>query len=141
MRWWSYRARWGGVEYAANPEPRRAGLWVRLLRDQAADGFEEIAPGRHVRQVPVIECDVLVFVTMVCEWSGVPCQVRAERSGELLVEYTGGQAPVARYHGFERLERGVYRRWIPRHEARGLRENTVVLHPAEPPQPEIAPLY
>ncbi|HEV2088089.1 MAG TPA: hypothetical protein VGR21_07240 [Cryptosporangiaceae bacterium] len=134
MTWWSYRARWRGVEYTVNPDSGPDGLLLRLFGHEGGDGFEEVAPGVYVRAVPVTECEVFVYVTTVCEWSRLPCQVSASRGDELLLEYTGGRAPVARFHGFERIERGVYRRWVPREEVRALRENTLVLHPAEPDQ-------
>ncbi|WP_181871008.1 hypothetical protein [Sphaerisporangium album] len=47
--------------------------------------------------------------------------------GELLVEYTGGLAPVARALGLPRAERGVYRGWVRRDEVLGLREHVVPL--------------
>ncbi|MEU9887547.1 hypothetical protein [Sphaerisporangium sp. NPDC051011] len=146
MRWHSYRARWRGSEYEASPDARAGRLWIRLRRATPAEGFEEVAPGLHVRPVPAEECEAVVFVTTVGTWRGVPCQVHDARDGhlhgeqddghdgrpgghggELLVEYTGGLAPVARALELRRTERGVYQGWVPRDEVLGLREHVVPL--------------
>ncbi|GIH45204.1 SseB protein N-terminal domain-containing protein [Microbispora rosea] len=119
----SYRARWRGAEFAANPDAGHDGLLIRLLSDVPADGFEERAPGRFVRPVPAEECEAVFHVTRVCEWRGAPCLVRDERTGELLLEYTGGRLPVARALGMERIERGVHRRWVGREEVSEPREH------------------
>lgn len=125
--WHGYRARWQGTDYAAavDPEPER--LLIRLHRSAAAEGFDEVEPGRYVRVVPAGECDALTFVTTVCEWRGAPFQVHDERDDDLLLEYTGGQVPVALRLGLQRIERGVYRAWVPRAEVSALREDTVEL--------------
>ncbi|WP_405140141.1 hypothetical protein OG589_25095 [Sphaerisporangium sp. NBC_01403] len=128
MRWCSYRARWRGAEYEASPEPRSDRVWMRLRGSGPGEGFEELAPGRFVRPVPADECEAVFFVTTVGDWRGAPCLVRDERDGELLVEYTGGRMPVARELGFERVERGVHRAWVPRDEVTGLHEQAVPLH-------------
>lgn len=127
--WCSYRARWQGTEYACTPDQYEDGLWVHLRSAHALDDFEELEPGIHLRLVSALECDMLAHVTMVCQWRGEPCLVRDERDGEVLLEYTGGQVPRALALGLERIERGVYRGWMPRDEVRGLRENTVLLVP------------
>ncbi|MET8138820.1 hypothetical protein ABZU32_00780 [Sphaerisporangium sp. NPDC005288] len=127
MRWHGYRVRWRGEEYEAAPDPRPDGLWMRLRAAGPVDGFEPVAPDRHVRPVPAGECERVVFVTTACLWRGAPCQVRAEREGELLVEYTGGLLPVARALGFERVERGVHRAWVSRDEVADLHEQAVLL--------------
>ncbi|MBB2742518.1 UNVERIFIED_ORG: hypothetical protein FHR35_002340 [Microbispora rosea subsp. rosea] len=119
----SYRARWRGAEYPANPDPGHDGPLIRLLGDGPADGFEERAPGRFVRSVPAEECEAVFHVAPMCEWHGAPCLVRDEREGELLLEYTGGRLPVARALGMERIERGVHRRWVARAEVSGLHEH------------------
>lgn len=118
-----YRARWRGSDYRANPDPGHDGPAIRLLRDEPAEGFEERAPGLHVRSVPAEECEAVFHVTRVCEWRGAPCLVREEREGELLLEYTGGRLPVARALGMERIERGVHRRWVARAEVGEPREH------------------
>ncbi|MEV7803911.1 SseB family protein [Microbispora sp. NPDC088329] len=123
----SYRARWRGAGFRANPDPGHDGLLIRLLHDGPADGFEERAPGRFVRSVPAQECEAVFHVTRRCEWRGAPCLVRGERAGELLLEYTGGRLPVARALGMERAERGVHRRWVARAEVTELREHAELL--------------
>ncbi|GII86568.1 hypothetical protein Ssi03_45580 [Sphaerisporangium siamense] len=125
--WHSYRARLGGVEYEASPEPRADRLWMRLRSDRPAAGFVQVSPRRFVRPVPAEECEAVRFVTTVAEWRGAPCQVHGEHDGELLLEYTGGLLPVARRLGLERVERGVHRRWVPRDEAGDLRDQAVDL--------------
>ncbi len=127
MRWCSYRARWNGVEYDVAPDFDGEQLWMRLRRSAPGDGFEQVAPDCYVRPVLATECDQIMFVTTVCEWRREPCQVHDERDDELLLEYTGGRVPVAQQLGLERIERGVYRGWVPRDEVLGLRENTVLL--------------
>lgn len=126
-KWFSYRARWQGMEYACSPEPLEEGLTLHLRSKQSGQGFEEIEPDVYVRQVPATECDMFAYVTMVCQWRGEPCMVHDERSSELLLEYTGGQVPRALDLGMERIERGVYRRWVDRDEVRGLRESMTML--------------
>ena len=125
--WHGYRAQWRGDEYTAAAYPRPEQLWLRLYRSTSADGFDEVTPGRYVRAVTATECDSITYVTIVCEWRGASFQVHDERDGELLLEYTGGQAPVARRLGLLRSERGVYRAWIRRAEVDALRENVVLL--------------
>lgn len=125
--WHGYRARWQGVEYAAAVDPQPEQLLIRLQRSAAAEGFDEVEEGRHVRVVPATDCEALTFVTTVCEWRGAPFQVHDEREDDLLLEYTGGAVPVARRLGLARVERGVYRAWVPRAEVTGLREEAVGL--------------
>ncbi|MGW4797452.1 hypothetical protein ACWEPC_34040 [Nonomuraea sp. NPDC004297] len=125
--WHGYRARWRGTDYPAGPEPHALELWVRLRSAAPLDGFEEVEPGVHVRTVPVGECESLRFVTVVCRWRGEPFQVHDERDGLLLLEYLGGSVLTARALGLERVERGVYRRWVPREEAGELREESAQL--------------
>jgi hypothetical protein len=126
-RWHSYRVRWHGDEYEAGADPRPDQLWMRLYAPSPATGFDEIEPGRHVRVVPAAECGVILYVTVVCEWRGAPFQVQGEADRDLLLEYTGGLLPVARHLQLQRVDRGVYRTWVPREEVRALREHTVVL--------------
>ena len=119
-----YRARWNGTELAAHPDPQPDQLLIRLSAETPTDGFDEVAPHRHVRVVPARECTEIVFVTTVCEWMDAPFQVRDERDEDVLLEYTGGQVPEARRLGLQRIERGVYQAWVPRAELNGLRECT-----------------
>jgi hypothetical protein len=125
--WHSYRARWRGADYPASPEPSALETWVRLRRDEPAKGFEEVEPGCHVRTVPAAECESVHFVTTVCRWRDAEFHVHDEREGELLLEYLGGSSPEAVALGLERIERGVYRRWVPRVEIGELQERAVTL--------------
>ncbi|GAA4231733.1 hypothetical protein FHR32_004130 [Streptosporangium album] len=129
MTWHSYRARWQGADYPASPEPSALETWVRLRREEPAEGFEEVEPGCHVRTVPAAECESVRFVTAVCRWRDADFHVHDEREdeGELLLEYLGGSAPEAVALGLERVERGVYRRWVPRAEVGEIQECEVSL--------------
>jgi hypothetical protein len=102
-------------------------LWMHLYTSSPADGFDELEPGRYRRAVQAAECDVLLYVTVVCEWRGAPFQIQDEADGELLLEYLGGLVPVALGLRLERIDRGIYRTWAPRSEVRTMRENAVVL--------------
>lgn len=125
--WHSYRARWRGDEYEAGTDPRPDQLWMRLYASSPVAGFDEIEPGRHVHAVPAADCEVILYVTVVCEWRGAPFQVHAEADRDLLLEYTGGLLHVAQQLHLQRIERGVYRTWVPRAEVRAMREQAVVL--------------
>lgn len=125
--WFTFRARWQGLEYTCSPELMSDGLWVHLISQRPVDGFEEVQPGTHVRLVAAVECDMVAHVTMACQWRGEPCLVQDERDDALLLEYIGGRVPRALELGLERIERGVYRGWVPRAEVQGLRENTTLL--------------
>ncbi|MFB4317924.1 hypothetical protein [Actinomadura sp. 21ATH] len=116
-----YYARWRGTEYEAGPDGAR----VRLYLDAPAEGFAEVAPGRHVRVVPAAEIDRLSYVSTVCTWRGESFVVLGEHDGWLRVEYTGGKAPVAEALGLEMFDRGVYQAWAPRGEVEDLREEAV----------------
>ncbi|MEU1882902.1 hypothetical protein ABZ470_36830 [Streptosporangium sp. NPDC020072] len=117
-----YRAHWRGSPYRASPELRGDGLWLRLWSPYAVEGAEEVVAGRWIVVVPAGECERIDLVTTVCEWRGEPFLVVGEREDEVLLEYPGGLAPVALSLGFERVERGVYRRWTPRAETGNARE-------------------
>lgn len=125
--WYSYRARWRGMEYRCTVEVMPDGLWVHLRSEQPLEEFEEFQPGLYLKLVHAAECDMVSYVTMVCQWRGEPCMVHDERDDELLVEYTGGRVPRALELGLDRIERGVYRGWVHRDEVRGLREDTTFL--------------
>jgi hypothetical protein len=123
----TYRARWGDADYDASPELRSGRLWMRLRSAAPAPEFEEVRPGRYVRAVPADECAAVWFVSLVCRWRGAPFRVHDRRDGELLLEYTGGRVTVAQSLGLDRVERGVYRRWVSRDEVTELREHAVPL--------------
>jgi hypothetical protein len=125
--WHTFRVTWNGAEYQAAADARPDELCMRLYRAEPAEGFDEVEPGRFVRVVPVAECDSVGYVTTVCEWMQAPFQVHDEEDDLLLLEYTGGEVPVARSLQLERLDRGVYRAWVPRVEVQMLRENVVPL--------------
>jgi len=111
-------ARTGGEEYDASPD----GDNVRLYLAEAAEGFDEVKPGRYVKVVKLSEVDDLSYIRTVCLWRGEPFVVLAEAEAWLRVEYTGGRAPVARELGLEEFDFGVYQGWAPRKEVSDLRE-------------------
>ncbi|MET9342252.1 hypothetical protein [Nonomuraea sp. NPDC003804] len=122
-----YRARWRGADYPASPEASALEVWLRLRREDPAEGFTEVEQGCHVMTVPAAECEAVWFVTTVCTWRGTEFMVLAERDGEVLLEYLGGSAPEAVALGMERVERGVYRRWVTRDDVGELQERAVPL--------------
>lgn len=124
---YGYRARWRGDDYPACPELRPEGLFVRLYSPTERDGFATVTDNRFVRAVAAAECTAVTYVATVGEWSGVPVHVHTERDERLYVEYAGQSAPQALELGFERVERGVYRTWLAKHEVRGLREQTTLI--------------
>ena len=125
--WATHRARWRGQEYPAALAGTTEGLEVRLRSGTPDDGFTEVAEGRWVRPVAAVDCDVVLSVATVGSWRGHDVVVLDEREGQLLVEDTAGSWPAARASGFDRVARGVWRRWVPRGDVRGLREDTTVL--------------
>ncbi|WP_157252311.1 hypothetical protein [Nonomuraea typhae] len=127
MSWQSYRARWRGADYEAVPELDGGQVLVRLRSQGPAEGFSEVRPGLFVRVVPAAECAVVWHVTTFCEWRGAPFLVIDARDGELLLEYTGGDAGQAGRLGLERVERGVHRIWVSRDEVGALVETAVTV--------------
>ena len=125
-----YRARWRGEDHRAAPELREDGWWVWLVRDRAADGFEAVTDdGPWVRGVPFADCDAVVHVRLAGTWRGVECHVHDDRGDDLLLQYAGSSVLEARQLGFDRVARGVHRRWVPREELRAVREESVLLAP------------
>jgi hypothetical protein len=122
-----YVARWRGIDYEASPDISAGQVSVRLYQTHPAPSFEELAPGRHRLVVPLSEVERLSHVSEICTWRGQPFRVVDRRGADLLVEYTGGQAPVAEQLGLDRVDRGVYRRWIAATEAEAIRDEVLVL--------------
>ncbi len=122
-----YVARWRGDEYEASPDHTEYGLQLRLYRTDPAPGFDEVAPNRYRRSVPIGDVEQLMYSTAVCTWRGAPFRVLTADGDQLRVEYTGGQAPVAEQLGLERIDRGLYFGWVPRDEVRGLRGELILL--------------
>jgi hypothetical protein len=122
-----YVARWRGAEYEASPEAADGGLLLRLYRTDPAEGFDEVAPDRYRRVVPIGEVERLMYSTAVCTWRGEPFRVLTADGDQLRVEYVGGQAPVAQQLGLERIDRGLYVGWVPLAEVRGLRGELILL--------------
>ena len=123
----THRARWRGQEYPAALAGTTDGTEVRLRSAAPDDGFTEVADGVFVRSVAAADCDVVLSVATVGTWRGHDVVVLDDREDQLLVEDTGGSWTAARATGFDRAGRGVWRRWVPREDVRGLREDTTVL--------------
>lgn len=116
-----YVARWRGEEYDASPD----GEQIRLYREDSADGFEEVRPGRYRKVVPADDVDDIAYVRTRCIWKDAPFLVLGEHDGWLRVEYTGGRRPVAQAMGLEEFDFGVYQGWAPAHEVTEIRESRV----------------
>jgi hypothetical protein len=116
-----YVVTWQGREYDASPDRDQ----VRIYAPEAAEGFDEVRPGRYVRMLAPEEYDDLQYVRTTCAWRGQPFIVLAEAGTWLRVEYTGGRAPVARSLGLEEYDFGVYQGWAPAHEVTELYEHRV----------------
>jgi hypothetical protein len=114
-------ARWQGEEYDASPD---ADL-IRLYRNEPADGFTEVRPGRYVRILPAAEVADLSYVRTTCTWRGEPFIVLGAHEGWLRLEYTGGRAPIAEALGLETFDFGVYQGWARVSEVTDLRESRV----------------
>jgi hypothetical protein len=112
-------ALWRGREYDASPD----GDLVRLYTNTPQDGFEQIRPGRYVRQVD--DVDHLAYVRTTCVWRGQPFIVLAQHEAWLRVEYTGGRAPVAQALGLDEFDFGVYQGWAPVAEVTDVHEHRV----------------
>ncbi|SDF97645.1 hypothetical protein [Klenkia brasiliensis] len=123
MRTVGHRARWAGQDWRATPEQRGDGLWVWLVADRPHPGFLALTEeGPWVHEVPAAACDAVLLVRLTGVWRGTDVLVVDERPDDLLVESRSGSVLEARAAGFERVARGVHRRWVPRDELRGLRE-------------------
>lgn len=125
--WAGHRARWRGEEYPVALAATTDGLEVRLRSAAPDDGFTEVAAGVFVRSVAAAECDAVLSVRTVGTWRGLAVVVLDDRPGELLVESLDGSWTAARTAGFDRVARGVWRRWVAREDVRGLREDTTLL--------------
>jgi hypothetical protein len=112
---------WRGQEYDCSPD----GAEVRLYATEPAEGFEQLAPERYRRVVPVSEISELGYVRTVCTWRGEPFVLLGEHDAWRRVEYTGGKAPVAAALGLEEFDFGVYQGWAPATEIADVREYRV----------------
>jgi len=115
-----YLASYQGVEYEANPGTDGT---VRLYISEPAEGFVEIKPGRHVRQVP--EVDELWYVRTTCTWRGVPCLVIGSHGDWLRLEYLGDEAALAEQLGMGRFDTDVYQGWAAASDVTDLVEERV----------------
>src|SRR6266511_3648538 len=101
-----YLARRRGREYEASPD----GDQVRLYRPDAAEGFEQVRPGRFRQVVPVDEVEDIVYVRTACRWRGAPFIILAEHDSWLRVE---------------EFDFGVYQSFVPRDEITEIQEYPV----------------
>lgn len=124
----SYLALWRGNRYPANACIEADRLAVRLYTTEPTEGFDEAGTGRFLRVVPFGELESFGYQQEVCEWRGEPFRiVSRDEEGKLLLEYTGGQLPVAERLGLARVERGVHRVWVPASEVHNARLDEIRL--------------
>lgn len=109
-----YVASWRGDLFEASPTLENGRLYVRIYSSSARAGFDEAASQRYVKVVSPKDLDRLSYVTRICQWQGQPCRIVSRNdANEILLEYLGGQTPVAERLRMNRIERGVYRIWVP----------------------------
>ncbi|PRZ41773.1 hypothetical protein CLV47_108132 [Antricoccus suffuscus] len=123
----AYVARYDGEEFRCGLYPSDDGLEVRLYSPTPRFGFDEIGDGTYVQPVDADECDVIYYSLALAQWRGLDCAICAERDDTVQVEYLGGLAPKAAEYGFDRIERGVYRRWVPAIEIRARRMHSTFI--------------
>ena len=123
----AYLARFGGEEFSCGLYAEDDDLEVRLYSRETRPGFNAIGDGRYVRSVGADECEVIFYSLAVAQWRGLDCAICDEREGHVLLEYLGGIAPHAAGLGFDRVDRGVYRRWVPADELRALRRQSTFI--------------
>ncbi len=117
-----YVARWRDAEYDAVPGVDGE---VRLYASAAAEGFEEVLPGRYLQIVAEEQVESLRYVRTHCTWRGEPFVAIGEHDTWVRLEYAGGRAPVANAMGLDRIDYGVYQAWAPRNEIADLREENI----------------
>ncbi|HEY3505812.1 MAG TPA: hypothetical protein VGN37_23870 [Actinocatenispora sp.] len=108
---------WRDAIYPANTDGTRLFIYT----DTPTDGFFRTAPGRYERDVTAEDVSG-AYVSTVGTWHGVPVKALHDDGDRILVEYTGGRAPVAETLGMERVDRGVYQTWTTRGEIPDLHE-------------------
>ncbi len=117
-----YTARWRGTDYDAVPGVDGE---VRLYATAAADGFDEVRPGRFVRIIRDGEVEGLTYVRTYCTWRGEPFVVIGEHGDWVRLEYAGGRSTVATTLGLDTVDAGVYQIWSSRDEIDQLREENI----------------
>ena len=123
----AYLARYDGEEFRCGLQVTDKGLGVRLYSQTPRFGFDEVGNGTYVQAVSADECDAVFYSTTVGQWRGLDCAISSELDDKVLVEYLGGLVPKAVEYGFDRVERGVYRRWVPMDEIRGRRMHSTFI--------------
>ncbi|WP_134323877.1 hypothetical protein [Cumulibacter soli] len=120
-----------GTEYDAAIYLGQDEQLVSLHSTRDGEGFEPIGE-EFVREVPLAECDTIHYVRPIGEVGDVPVAILDERTepAELLVESLANDAPAAAEAGLERVERGVYRSWVPSSQVRQYRLEFIDLNPA-----------
>lgn len=114
-----YVARVDGAEYEASPD----GALIRLYTDEPTEGFDEVAPHRYRRLIPATSVEWLGYLRTTATLKGQPVTVLAERPGQVLVEYIGGNARNALALGLPRTDIGVYRGWMPTKDLQDVRRD------------------
>ena len=109
---------------------------VSLHSERPTDGFAPVGE-RFVREVPLADCDALEYARPVGIYRDLPVAILDEQGAadELRVESLAHDAPAAAAAGLDRVERGVYRGWVPASQVRQQRLEIVDLTPS-PPHPD-----
>lgn len=77
------------------------------------DGFEAIGDGRYYRTVETAECKAFWYEQEIGTWAHLPVVILQRQGNTTVIEYAAGDFLSAQDAGFERLERGIYRRTVP----------------------------
>lgn len=99
---------------------------VLLFSDTPRDGFEAAGPGRYVRAVELSDTDLVEYEQEIATWRAHKVLVLHEAE-RVDVEYAEGDFVAAAAAGFERVERGVYRRAVRYDELEDRRVETLTV--------------
>ncbi|WP_153506163.1 hypothetical protein [Cumulibacter manganitolerans] len=117
-----------GVEYDAAVYLGAEQRLVSLRSDRPVEGFLE-AGDHFVREVPLAECASLQYRRPVGRYRNLLVALLDETDHELYVESLAHDAPAAAAADLERVERGVYRGWVPAAEVQHRQEQVIDLDP------------
>ncbi len=125
-----YFARFDGEEYPCSLRTIVTFTEVRLYRDTPADGWTEVAPGRHARSVAMADCEVVGYRDEVGTWNGNDALVLSDDVDTVTIEYPDGDGPKALELGYDEVERGVFRVTVPAQEVRDRHRRITLLSTA-----------
>lgn len=107
---------------------------ISLHSERPVDGFAETDSG-YVCEVPLSDCEGLYYLRPVARYRQLPVAVLDERDVEVYVESLANDAPAAASVGLQRIERGVYRGWVPASDVQQRRLETIDLNPTSAGDP------